>query len=128
MICYSIIATRGMVTSFSSMHAPVAVEVVYDAYPKPQLGIIARLDTDTFYVEVQTEGSADNVTLQARWTGPDGAVAGEASKTISPKGSTTTLLQAAPPKDKDARWPAGNYKLEILVNGNSQGTRDLSAR
>jgi hypothetical protein len=84
--------------------------------------------TDTFYVAVQTEGSADNVTLQARWTGPDGTVVGEASKTISPKGSTTTLLQAAPPKDKEARWPAGNYKLEILVNGTSQGTRDLNAR
>jgi len=52
MICYSIIATRGMITSFSSMHAPVAVEVVYDAYPKPQLGIIAKLDTDTFYIQV----------------------------------------------------------------------------
>lgn len=34
------------------MHSPVAVEVVYDAYPKPQLGIIAKLDTDTFYVQV----------------------------------------------------------------------------
>jgi hypothetical protein len=52
MICYSIIATRGIVTGFSSMHAPVAVEVVYDAYPKPQVGIIAKLDGDTFYVQV----------------------------------------------------------------------------
>jgi len=84
--------------------------------------------SDTFYVAVQTEGSADNVTLQARWTGPDGTVAGEASKTISPKGATTTLLQAAPPKAKDDRWPAGDYKLEVLVNGTSQGTRDLNVR
>lgn len=52
MICYSIIAERGIVTSFSSMHAPVAVEVVHDAYPKPQVGIIASLDGDTFYVQV----------------------------------------------------------------------------
>jgi hypothetical protein len=52
MICYSIIAKRGIVTGFSSMHAPVAVEVVHDAYPKPQLGIIAKLDGDTFYVQV----------------------------------------------------------------------------
>lgn len=52
MICYSIIATRGIVTGFSSMHAPVAVEVVHDAYPKPQFGIVAKLDGDTFYVQV----------------------------------------------------------------------------
>lgn len=52
MICYSIIAKRGIVTSFSSMHSPVVVEVVEDAYPKPKLGIIASLEEDTFYVEV----------------------------------------------------------------------------
>lgn len=34
------------------MHSPVAVEVVHDAYPKPQVGIIAKLDGDTFYVQV----------------------------------------------------------------------------
>ena len=84
--------------------------------------------SDTFYVAVQTEGTAENVTIQARWTGPDGTVAGEASKTISTKGPTTTLLQAAPPKAKDDRWPAGDYKVEILINGTSQGTRDLNAR
>jgi hypothetical protein len=83
--------------------------------------------SDTFYAAVQTEGSADGVTIQARWTGPEGTV-GEDSKTISPKGATTTLLQAAPPKAKGDRWPAGDYKLEILVNGTSQGTRDLNVR
>jgi hypothetical protein len=83
--------------------------------------------TDTFYVSVKTEGSADNVTLQARWTGPEGAKA-EASKTISPKGPTITALEAPPPRDKEGRWPAGDYKVEILVNGSSQASRDLNAR
>lgn len=52
MICQSIIAPRGIVTGFSSMHAPVAVEVVQDPYPKPQVGIIAKLVGDTYYVQV----------------------------------------------------------------------------
>jgi len=82
--------------------------------------------TDTFYVSVVTEGSAENVTLEARWTGPDGAVAATDTKTLSPKGTTITSLQAAPPKE--GRWPAGDYKLEILVNGSVQGSRDLNAR
>lgn len=83
--------------------------------------------TDTFYVSVKTEGSAENVTLQARWTGPDGASA-EAAKTISPSGPTITALEAPPPKDKDGRWPAGDYKVEILVNGTAHGSRDLNTR
>jgi hypothetical protein len=84
--------------------------------------------TDTFYVMVETDGSAENVNLQARWTGPDGQVAAESSKTISPKGTTTTVFEAAPSSQKDGRWPAGDYKLEILVNGSPQGSRDLNAR
>jgi hypothetical protein len=83
--------------------------------------------TDTFYVSVKTEGSAQNVTMQARWTGPEGASA-ESSKTISPSGTTVTAFEASPAKNKDGRWPAGDYKLEILVNGTPQGSRDLNAR
>jgi hypothetical protein len=83
--------------------------------------------TDTFYVSVVTEGSAENVTLEARWTGPDGAVAADVKKTLSPKGTTVTPFDAPPPKD-GGRWPAGDYKLEILVNGSSQASRDLNAR
>ena len=83
--------------------------------------------TDTFYVSVKTEGSAQNVTMQARWTGPEGATA-ESSKTISPSGTTVTAFEAAPPKDQDGRWPAGDYKVEILVNGSAQGSRDINTR
>jgi len=81
--------------------------------------------TDTFYVAVATEGSAQNVPITARWTGPDGKVAAEASKTVSPTGPTTTSFEAAP---KDGRWAAGDYKVEILVNGASQGSKDINAR
>lgn len=81
--------------------------------------------TDTFYVSVQTQGAAQNIALQARWTGPDGKVAAEATKTISPSGTTITALEAPP---KDGRWPEGAFKVEILVNGASQGTRELTTR
>jgi hypothetical protein len=81
--------------------------------------------TDTFYVSVKTEGSAQNVALQARWMGPGGTVAAESTRTISPSGPTITAFEAPP---KDGRWPEGDYKVDILVNGTSQGTRDLNAR
>lgn len=83
--------------------------------------------TDTFYVSVKTEGSAQNVVMKARWSGPEGAKA-EATKTISPTGPTITAFEAPPPHDKDGRWPAGDYKVEIVVNDGVQGTRDLNAR
>lgn len=81
--------------------------------------------TDTFYVSVQTTGSAQNIALQARWTGPDGKVAADSTKTISPTGPALTAFEAPP---KDGRWAEGDYKVEILVNGLSQGTKDLIAR
>jgi hypothetical protein len=84
--------------------------------------------TDTFYVAVTTEGSADNVAMLARWKGPDGAVAAESSQTVSPKGPTVTMFEAAPTKQPDGRWPAGDYTLEIVVNGSTQGTRQLNTR
>lgn len=80
--------------------------------------------TDTFYVAVETSGSAADVTMVARWTGPEDTEA-EASKTLSPKGPTITTFEAHPP---GGRWPAGDYRVEILVNGISQGTRELNAR
>jgi hypothetical protein len=81
--------------------------------------------TDAFYIQVATEGSAQNVPLTARWTGPDGKVAAEVTKTVSPSGPTVTAFEAKP---KDGRWPAGDYKAEILVAGSSVGSKDINAR
>jgi len=81
--------------------------------------------TDTFYASVVTDGSADNVTLAAHWIGPDGKLAAESKKTLSPKGTTITSFEAPPPS---GGWPDGDYKVEILVNGAIEGTRDLNAR
>jgi hypothetical protein len=85
-------------------------------------------NNDTIYVSVVTDGSAENVTLAARWTGPDGKVAAESKKTLSPKGTTITGFEAPPPKDKESGWPDGDYKIEILVNGVAHGSRDVNAR
>jgi len=79
---------------------------------------------DTFYVSVATTGSASSVRLKARWLNSDGKVVSESEQTLNPQGSTTTAFQAPPPE----RWPAGDYKVEILLNDRSVGTRDLNAR
>ena len=89
--------------------------------------------TDTFYVSVKAEpnaapaadGGPPSGTLKARWTFQDGSVAAESEeKTITPTGPTTVAFQASKPN----RWNAGDYKVEILVDGQPAGSKDLNAR
>jgi hypothetical protein len=78
---------------------------------------------DTFYVSVETEGSGPSATLTARWTFEDGQVVDESTQNIAPTRSVTaTEFHLSKP---DA-WPAGEYKVEVLLNGTSAGTRDFS--
>jgi len=81
--------------------------------------------TDTFLVSVTLEGTADDLTLQARWTGPDAKVVAEASESVTVRGATVTAFEAPPP---DGRWPLGAYEVEILIGGKSQGSMELHAR
>lgn len=80
---------------------------------------------DPFYVQVESEGDGDNIVVEARWLGPDGKVAAKDSKTVNLHGKAITVLQAPAPA---TNWPVGDYKVEILMNGNSMGTKDLLAR
>jgi flagellar hook assembly protein FlgD len=82
--------------------------------------------TDTFYVSVALEGTGDNVPLVAKWTDASGAVVSESSKTASPRGSTYVAFEAPPPQG--ARWTEGDYTVEIVMNGQSQGVKELHAR
>jgi len=78
--------------------------------------------TDTFYVSVATDGSGPSATLTARWTYHDGQVVNESGQNISPAGSATvTEFHVSKPDG----WPAGGYKVEVLLNGASAGTREF---
>lgn len=77
---------------------------------------------DTFYVSVKTDGSGPSATLTARWTYQDGQVVNESRQNIAPTGSATvTEFHLSKPDG----WPAGGYKVEVLLNGTSAGTRDF---
>lgn len=78
--------------------------------------------TDTFYVSVKTDGSGPSATLTARWTYQDGQVVDESTQNIAPTGSgAVTEFHLSKPDG----WPAGGYKVEVLLNGTSAGTRDF---
>ena len=77
---------------------------------------------DTFYLSVKTDGSGPSATLTARWTYEDGQVVDESRQNIAPTGSAgVTEFHLSKPDG----WPAGGYKVEVLLDGASAGTRDF---
>ena len=79
---------------------------------------------DTFYVSVKTDGSGPSATLTARWTYEDGQVVDESTQNIAPTGSATATATEFHLSQPDG-WPAGRYKVEVLLNGTSAGVRDF---
>lgn len=80
--------------------------------------------TDTIYASVRTDGTADRVTLRARWTFEGGQVVDESSRTISPRGEERTEFSISKPDG----WPAGKYRLEVFVNDQSAQSKDFQVR
>lgn len=71
--------------------------------------------TDTIYVSVLTRGSAARSELTARFTYEDGQLVDESTQTIAPTGSDATEFHVSKPDG----WPAGDYEVEILLDGRS---------
>ncbi len=78
---------------------------------------------DTIYVAVQTDGSGSG-TLAAKFTFQDGQTVEETSQNISPTAEAWHEFHM----QKATAWPAGNYKVEVMLNGMSAGTKDFSIK
>jgi hypothetical protein len=79
---------------------------------------------DSIFASVATQGSANNVTLGARWKYQDGQVVDESRETLSPTGPANTAFHVHHPQG----WPAGRYEVEILVNDRVAETREFTVR
>jgi hypothetical protein len=71
-------------------------------------------DRRLLHASRKRRGAAQNVPITARWTGPDGQIAAEVTKDHITERPTVTAFEA---RAKEGRWPAGDYKAEILVAG-----------
>jgi len=78
---------------------------------------------DSIYAAVSTTGSG-NATIAVKWTYQDGQTVKEDSKTIAPTGPATTSFEISKPDG----WPAGNYKVDVTLNGQPAGTKDFSVK
>jgi hypothetical protein len=81
---------------------------------------------DTIYAVVSSEGSGPDVKLTAKWTfGDNGQSVGNEDKTVTPNGSAgATEFHAS----KKSGWPVGHYKVEILADGTSAGTKEFEVK
>lgn len=79
---------------------------------------------DTVYVSVHTTGSAPSTNVMARWTFEDGQVVDEATQTISPTGDAYTEFHITRP----GGLPAGKYRVEVFLNGQSASTKEFTVK
>lgn len=80
---------------------------------------------DTMYVAVITDGAARDARLSTKWTYNERQVVDESTQTISPAGGeTATEFHVT----KKTAWPKGKYKVEVMLNGVSAGTKDLEVK
>ncbi len=82
------------------------------------------LPTDTIYAAVASDGSASSVNVGAKWTFEDGQLVNEASQAIAPTGPAVTTFNISKPDG----FPAGRYKVEIMVDGQSAGMSEFEVR
>jgi len=78
---------------------------------------------DTIYASVDTTGSG-NATLAAKWTTQDGQVVHEDSKTLNAMGPETTAFMISKPDG----FPAGNYKVDISLDGKQVASKDFTVK
>ena len=121
-------ATTAMGMPASDMPAAVTVGSVelgstVDANHKVLASGTSFAPKDTIYASVDTGGSG-TATLAAKWTYQDGQTVHEDSKTLDAKGPETTAFMISKP----GGFPAGNYKVEISLNGNQVASKDFSVK
>jgi hypothetical protein len=113
-------------TSEPGMATPVSVVAVdlgrnVDAEKK----VVERVDvfkpSDTIYASVVTSGSAPNARIGVKWTYEDGQVVDESEQVIAPQGSAATEFHITKPDG----LPAGNYKVEVSVDGAPAQSKDF---
>ena len=109
------IAVSGM-TVGKSIGADKKVTAATEAFAKD----------DTMYVSVNTTGSG-TAKLDAKWTyrkGDKVAVVKEDSMTINATGPATNEFHVSKPDG----WPAGDYEVEVMLNGKPVGSKKLTVK
>jgi hypothetical protein len=74
---------------------------------------------DTIFASVVTEGIGAPAELGAKWTFQDGQVVNETKRAVAPSALAVTEFSIQKPDG----WPAGEYKVEISLDGKPVDTK-----
>jgi hypothetical protein len=118
-----LLAALAIVTTACS-DAPLALANIQIGRSLNQDGSVASISTlfkpnETIYVSVQTTGTAPG-TVAVKWK-YQGSVIDEPVKQIDPSGPASTAFQL----QNAARFPEGDYSVDILINGQQVGSRSF---
>jgi hypothetical protein len=80
--------------------------------------------TDTIYVSIVTDKPPAGASLSARWTYEDGQLVSEGNESLTSSDRTATEFHISKPDG----FPAGRYRVEIALNGQSAGSREFEVR
>jgi pyruvate/2-oxoglutarate dehydrogenase complex dihydrolipoamide acyltransferase (E2) component len=80
----------------------------------------------TIYVSVDTSGTTDGATLNAKWTYLEGTgqVIISTSQSITAEGPATTTFRIVNPN----LWPEGKYKVDISLDGKEVATKQFDVK
>lgn len=79
--------------------------------------------TDSIYASVDTSGSG-TATLAAKWSDQSGKTVHEDSKTLTSSGPQTTAFMISNPSG----FAAGDYKVDISLNGSQVASKDFTVK
>lgn len=82
---------------------------------KPRTQFSAR---DKIYASVLSSGQHQGLTIQARWTAPDGSLVAETEQALVPVKGTVSTFSIS----NAQAWPIGAYTLDVSLNGLVQRT------
>ena len=105
--------------SFSSVEIGSSV----DANNKIRASGTSFAPKDEIYASVETMGNG-HATLAAKWTYQDGQTVHEDSKALNASGLETTVFMISKPSG----FPAGNYKVDISLDGRPVASKDFSIK
>lgn len=80
---------------------------------------------DTIYVLVKTDGASSASKLDAKWTYNGKQTVKESTQNIAPTGGEARNEFHI---QKATAWPKGNYKVEIMLDGVSAGSKDFTIK
>ena len=79
---------------------------------------------DKIHASVLSTGAHDGLRLSAKWLAPDGSVVAETQQPLAPTTATATTFSIANPTG----WPAGEYQLQVAVNGSTLQVRTFTVQ